>query len=121
VGFTQSAEWKDVEACDGLRQRRWRQGEVAHHLVRPAVDQKAAAAPDLAAQRADRISDAAAKREFCQCGRRCRTRKADGHRQLDAARVERSKKGKNRRGLEAELGDDIEADIGLPRPVPPGC
>ena len=89
-------------------------------LVRAAIDQKPAVAPDLAAQRAHRIADAAAKREFCQCRRCCRTREADGHGQLDTARVERGKKAKKRRGLEAELGDDIDVHLGLARPVPPG-
>ena len=118
-GLAQAAERKQVETGDRRRRLSGRRLQAAHDVIRPGIREQPAKTADLAAQRADRIADAATKRKFGQRGGARRTREPDNDGKAHAAPIELGDPAQDRRAFEAELRHDIDADSRLLSPVPP--
>src|SRR5258708_22210930 len=108
-----------METGDRCGRAGGRRSQTAHDIVRSGIRQQPPKPANLAAQRADRIADAATEREFCQRCRRRRAGEANDHREVDAAGVKFADPSEDRRAFEAELRHDIDPDTSLTPPIPP--
>src|SRR6516165_4654501 len=117
--LAQSAEGKEVEASNtGGRLTRCRL-QSTHDFVGCRIKQQPAVTTDLASERAHGITDAAAERKLRQRRWRGRTRETNDNRTIDAACAEFAQEVEDRRGLEAELRDDVDVDTAGAAPVAP--
>src|SRR5579872_2184408 len=119
AGLAQAAEREQVKACNRILRVFEARLQAADNFVRSGIGEQTAVATDLAAQRPDRVTDAATQRKLHQRRRRGRPGKADDNRKSGARGFEFADPGNDRRALEAELRNDLDPDPGLAAPVPP--
>src|ERR1700733_12514020 len=117
AGLAEAAKWKEMKSGDWRFRDRGRRPQTAQDLVGPIVHQEAAEAADMVAQRPQRGADAAAQSKLGERRRRGRTGETDMNGNVETVRLEFLEPGENGGALEAELGNEVDANSHFSSPI----
>src|ERR1700722_5694007 len=117
ASLAEAAKWKEMKAGDRRIRDRGRGPQTAQDVVGPGINQEPTEAADVLAQRPQRVADAAAQSKLEQGCWRGGAGETDMNGNVETARLEFPEPSENGGALEAELGNEVDANAHPSSPI----